>query len=377
MLFFNPHPKSKPFAYPHTPLSPLTPSSMRHSIFQPQATLRQALLTATPSAPSSPSPFGIALCSLQTPPTPPLASQAAAAASLAAFASPRQDMALEFDAAVVDDDDDDDGKEPKRPYEFMSTMVAVNSLMLLSGFESSYGVTTCNVDSKLALALNEKLMRTWMPVIAGSIIEYANKSWRSFGSRKPKSFTVDGVDAQRSDPIGGLLLDDGNHNTTRICGFSDFDSVPDHEAALQVKMTALAASDKHLLALFASFPEIEVIKDSVLKQHSNLELGWIHLFPQGIKMNGQSLSKLLQTRYSWHLDTESENGSNKQRPKQKDVQRTVVVKLTGGQSSMQVAGCPVFEYDRQAGGGGSFNSALWHRSCSTEDLCFKAVFFLV
>ena len=142
-----------------------------------------------------------------------------------------------------------------------------------------------------------------------------------------------------------------------------------HDSVLQKNSTCRMSKPDQ----FEAFTELAgalALWREVGRMYPFLSVKYLDLLVQDIALNGASA-------FTWHEDVERLRGG--QGPANRDAHAiwvTVVVKLSLGQSAMQVAGCDVTEYPTARGAFAAFRASAMHRSLAARSLCVKAVFFL-
>ncbi|WP_419833816.1 DUF3427 domain-containing protein [Endozoicomonas atrinae] len=150
-------------------------------------------------------------------------------------------------------------------------------------------------------------------------------------------------------------------------GFSEYSNTQEkHNPNIQSKSVARFSTPKHLQKLQEKNEFLPVF--SVIKEiHPELDILMVDILRQDFREGGNGA-----TDFSWHQDTASLDN-----PEGLDIKRTFILKLTEGESAMQIAGKPITNYGRGAGSWIDFHAGAFHRSIVVKGTChYKIVCFL-
>lgn len=151
---------------------------------------------------------------------------------------------------------------------------------------------------------------------------------------------------------------------TGYCQYSN--TQEKHNPDLQFKSVARLSTPEHLQKLQEK-PGFLSIFSGIKKLHPDLDILMLDLLRQDFRKGGNGA-----TDYSWHQDTAPLDN-----PEGLDIKRTFILKLTEGESAMQVAGKPITNYGKDAGSWVDFHAGAYHRSVVVDGTChLKIVCFL-
>lgn len=135
-------------------------------------------------------------------------------------------------------------------------------------------------------------------------------------------------------------------------GFSEYSNTQKkHNPGLQVKSVARFSIPEYLDKLQQK-PGFLRIFSVIKKLYPDLDILMVDLLSQNFRNGGNGA-----TDFSWHQDTASLDN-----PENLDIKRTFILKLTEGESAMQIAGTSITKYDEASGSWVDFHAGAYHRS---------------
>ncbi len=150
-------------------------------------------------------------------------------------------------------------------------------------------------------------------------------------------------------------------------GFSEYSNTQKkHNPNLQLKSVARFSTPEHLQKLLEKNGFLSLFT-VIKKVHPDLDILMVDILRQDFREGGNGA-----TDFSWHQDTASLDN-----PEGLDIKRTFILKLTEGESAMQIAGKPITDYGKDAGSWIDFHAGAYHRSIVVVGTChIKIVCFL-